>query len=145
MPRGGIRPRRTDGSTDHLLKPKWKQGRTRTIRVPVAMSDQLLEIAHRLDSGESLDLTHDNGSNERGDPIDLTHDNLAEGSSQSINLTHDNATDLSRLKAKQLEALTLLQSAITPKSKGGSYAANNATGIKRLVEQALALLVSSGD
>jgi hypothetical protein len=38
------------------------------------------------------------------------------------------------------KALALLQSAITPKSKGGSYAANNATGIKRLVEQALALL-----
>jgi len=37
-------------------------------------------------------------------------------------------------------ALTLLQKAITPKSKGGSYAANNATGLKRLVEQALELL-----
>jgi hypothetical protein len=60
-------------------------------------------------------------------------------------VTHDNKTDLSRLKAKQLEALALLQNAITPKSKGGSYAANNATGIKRLVEQALALLGSEGD
>lgn len=40
----------------------------------------------------------------------------------------------------QQVAIALLQNAITPKSKGGSYAANNATGIKRLVEQALALL-----
>lgn len=38
------------------------------------------------------------------------------------------------------EAIALLQSAITPKSKGGSYAANNATGLKKLVEQALSLL-----
>jgi len=40
------------------------------------------------------------------------------------------------------EAITLLvlQSAITPKTKGGSYAANNATGLKKLVEQALSLL-----
>ncbi len=38
------------------------------------------------------------------------------------------------------EAIALLQSAITPKTKGGSYAANNATGLKKLVEQALALL-----
>ncbi len=36
--------------------------------------------------------------------------------------------------------MTLLQSAITPKTKGGSYAANNATGLKKLVEQALSLL-----
>jgi len=145
MPRGGIRPRRTDGSTDHLLKPKWKQGRTRTIRVPVVLAEQLLEIAHRLDSGESLEMTQDNRANERGNSIELTQDKLAERSSQLIDVTQDNLTDLSRLKAKQLEALALLQNAITPKSKGGSYAANNATGIKRLVEQALALLVSSGD
>jgi len=145
MPRGGIRPRRIDGSTAHLLKPKWKQGRTRTIRVPVAMASQLLEIAHRLDSGESLELTQDNGAKEHSQSIELTQDNLVEGSSQSIELTQDNITDFERLKAKQLEAFALLQNAITPKSKGGSYAANNATGIKRLVEQALALLGSEGD
>ncbi len=142
MPRGGIRPRRTDGSTNHLLKPKWKQGRTRTIRVPVVLAEQLLEIAHRLDSGESLDLTQDNGASGRSQPIELTQDKKVEGSSQAIDVTQDNISDLSRLKAKHLEAITLLQNAITSKSKGGSYAANNATGIKRLVEQALALLVS---
>ncbi len=38
------------------------------------------------------------------------------------------------------EALILLKEAVTPKSKGGSYAANNATGLKKLVEQALVLL-----
>ncbi len=110
MPRGGIRPRRIDGSTDHLLKPKWKSGQTRTIRVPKVLADQLLEIAHKLDSGESLELTQ------------------------------DKEADLEQMKANQTKAIALLQNAITPKSKGGSYAANNATGIKRLVEQALALL-----
>jgi hypothetical protein len=109
------------------------------------MASQLLEIAHRLDSGEVLDLTRDNGANEPSRSIELTQDNLAEGSSHSIDVTQDNVPDSSRLKAKQLEALALLQNAITPKSKGGSYAANNATGIKRLVEQALALLGSEGD
>jgi hypothetical protein len=127
MPRGGIRPRRIDGSTDHLLKPKWKQGRTRTIRVPVVLAEQLLEIAHRLDSGESLDLTQDNMPEGNGSPVELTQDNIAE---------------LQQIKASQAQARALLQNAITPKSKGGSYAANNATGIKRLVEQALALLRS---
>lgn len=125
MPRGGIRPRRIDGSTDHLLKPKWKLGRTRTIRVPKVLAEQLLEIAHKLDSGESLDLTQDNGSEGNGSPVELTQDNIAE---------------LQQIKAKQAQARALLQNAITPKSKGGSYAANNATGIKRLVDLALALL-----
>jgi hypothetical protein len=78
--------------------------------VPKVLADQLLEIAHKLDSGESLELTQ------------------------------DKEADLEQMKANQTKAIALLQNAITPKSKGGSYAANNATGIKRLVEQALALL-----
>ena len=127
MPRGGIRPRRIDGSTDHLLKPKWKSGQTRTIRVPVVLAEQLLEIAHRLDDGDSLD---------------LTQDNFTEGVSAHIDVTQDNRSELQQIKASQAKALALLQNAITPKSKGGSYAANNATGIKRLVEQALALLAA---
>jgi hypothetical protein len=93
--------------------------------VPVALADQLLEIAHRLDSGESLD---------------LTQDNVAEGDGKTVELTQDKEAEEEQMKANQTKAIALLQNAITPKSKGGSYAANNATGIKRLVEQALALL-----
>jgi hypothetical protein len=37
-----------------------------------------LEIAHRLDEGEFLELTQDNRVKERGHSIELTHDNLAE-------------------------------------------------------------------
>lgn len=32
-------------------KPKWKSGNTQTIRVPVALTDQILDYAHRLDEG----------------------------------------------------------------------------------------------
>ena len=110
MPKGGLRPRSSDGSTDHLIKPKWRSGETKTIRVPVALTAQVLEIAHKLDEGELIDLSQ------------------------------DNKADSKPMTAVPPEALALLQNAITPKSKGGSYAANNATGIKRLVEQALALL-----
>ncbi len=145
MPKGGIRPRRIDGSTDHLLKPKWKQGRTRTIRVPVVLAEQLLEIAHRLDEGESLDLTQDNRAEGDGNLVELIQDNLSEGSGKHVDLKQDNRAEIEQIKASQAQALALLQDAITPKSKGGSYAANNATGIKRLVEQALALLGSEGD
>ena len=35
-------------------QPKWNKGKTRTIRVPIALADELLEIAHRLDAGEQV-------------------------------------------------------------------------------------------
>ncbi len=125
MPKGGIRPRSSDGSLAHLLQPKWKSGQTRTIRVPVVLAEQLLEIAHRLDSGESIDLTRDNNT---------------EGGGNFVDLTQDKGAELEQIKAEGAKAIALLQNAITPRAKGGNYAANNATGIKRLVEQAVALL-----
>ena len=125
MPKGGIRPRSSDGSLAHLLQPKWKQGRTRTIRVPVVLADQLLDIAHHLDLGGS---------------VDLTQDNKAQETNHSADLTQDIKSELEQLRSNQAQARALLQNAITPRQRGGSYAANNATGIKRLVEQALALL-----
>lgn len=33
-------------------KPKWKSGPTHTIRVPIALSDQILDYSHRLDEGD---------------------------------------------------------------------------------------------
>ena len=127
MPKGGIRPRSSDGSLAHLLQPKWKLSKTRTIRVPVVLAEQLLDIAHHLDSGGTIDLTIDNRAQETSHSVDLTQDILAE---------------LEQLRSNQAQALALLQNAITPRQRGGSYAANNATGIKRLVDQAIVLLRS---
>lgn len=36
-------------------QPKWKSGKTRTIRVPIAIAEQILEVARQLDKGISLD------------------------------------------------------------------------------------------
>ena len=36
-------------------KPKWKSGKTRTIRVPIAIADRVLEVAHQIDEDISLD------------------------------------------------------------------------------------------
>lgn len=35
-------------------KSGWSTAETKTIRVPEALAEQILEVAHRLDSGESL-------------------------------------------------------------------------------------------
>lgn len=32
-------------------KPKWKSGDTQTIRVPIALADQILDYAHKVDEG----------------------------------------------------------------------------------------------
>lgn len=110
MPKGGLRPRATDGSLEHLIKPKWQSGPTQTIRVPRTLASQLLELAHRLDSGETLDLTQDNNT----------------GSKQAI--------------ADYQQAIALLKKAILPTSQGGAYKANAAAQTKRLIEKALKLL-----
>lgn len=35
--------------------PHWNLGRTKTIRVPIAIADQLIQIARQLDRGEPLE------------------------------------------------------------------------------------------
>lgn len=54
MPRGG--KRLGAGS-----KPKWKHGKTKTIRVPEALADEILEIVRKLDSGASVSLAEELG------------------------------------------------------------------------------------
>ncbi|CBN58295.1 MULTISPECIES: hypothetical protein [Kamptonema] len=46
-----------NGTAENLTKfqPQWRQGKTQTIRVPIALVDQVLALARKLDGGESLD------------------------------------------------------------------------------------------
>ena len=39
----------------HKFKSKWNNGKTRTIRVPVTLADQVLDYAHQLDDGKGKD------------------------------------------------------------------------------------------
>jgi hypothetical protein len=48
MPRGGKRP----GAGG---KPTWKHGKTKVIRVPIALADEILEYARKLDTGDITD------------------------------------------------------------------------------------------
>jgi hypothetical protein len=49
MPRGGAR-------ANSGPKSNWKYGKTTTIRVPIALSAQLLEMARQLDQGNAYEL-----------------------------------------------------------------------------------------
>ena len=46
MPKGGLR------STS--WKPTWKHGATKTIRVPIRLADQILQLAKLLDEGHNI-------------------------------------------------------------------------------------------
>jgi hypothetical protein len=81
------------------------------------------------------------------DSMAVKADEWYDKAKEAQELAEDRLQEIERLRnesqnrlAADPEAIALLQNAITPKSKGGSYAANNATGLKKLVEQALALL-----
>lgn len=42
------------GNVETLKKyqPKWRSGATQTVRIPIALTDQILDHAHKLDRGE---------------------------------------------------------------------------------------------
>lgn len=48
MSRGG--KRKGSGS-----KPKWRSGKTKTVRVPESLAQEILQIAHKLDEGDIID------------------------------------------------------------------------------------------
>lgn len=51
--------RETRGLTPY--KPSWNAGATKTIRVPIALADSILEYAHKLDDGGDLPFTDNSG------------------------------------------------------------------------------------
>jgi len=63
MPRGG----RREGAGS---KPAWKQGKTKTVRIPEALADKILAIARVLDENEFSDVENWEYSTEK--VIDLT-------------------------------------------------------------------------
>jgi hypothetical protein len=48
MPRGGVR-------SNSGAKGKWKHGKTKLIRVPEELADQILEYAHKLDENAKIE------------------------------------------------------------------------------------------
>lgn len=89
-------------------KPKWKSGKTRTIRVPVAIADKVLELAHKIDKGESLD-TGDKSSN---NPTQIKLDESATTESKDI-------LDTSESIDKNHAYTILAEGLAVPSNRGG--------------------------
>jgi hypothetical protein len=50
------------------FQPKWHSGMTRTIRVPIALADQILEYAHKIDESPSQVDEDDLSYNDESEP-----------------------------------------------------------------------------
>lgn len=85
---------------------KWRSGQTRTIRVPIALAEEVLALTHKLDAGESLD-TSDK-------LVELTLENVELKSKlkKSESLVSSDKTDaatlLNQLKAKNKKSKATL-------------------------------------
>ena len=102
-------------------KPKWKSGKTQTIRVPIAIAPLVLEAARKIDKNKSKSLTQANNEVKTAN----------EDNSSLFTVTSDSVIN---------EALEILKLAIKPKKQGGSYASNNSRGIKEEVIKAITIL-----
>ena len=47
-------PKPLPAPAESLYKPKWKTGQTKTIRVPVAISEAVMAIAHCIDADPTI-------------------------------------------------------------------------------------------
>lgn len=54
--RGGLKPRKSDNSTEHLYRSKWNHGKTKTVRVPIALEEKALKIIKALDEGKTIEI-----------------------------------------------------------------------------------------
>lgn len=90
------------------FKPKWKSGKTRTIRVPVAIAKRVLEVAHQIDEGESHD-TSDTNQN----TLPLSH------ADNHLGTEANNIIDTSESIDKNLAQSILIEGLAVPSNKGG--------------------------
>ena len=58
MSKGGLMPKKSDGSINHLFKNKWNLGKTTNVRIPMVMKDELKEVAKYFDSLDEYQLNN---------------------------------------------------------------------------------------
>lgn len=101
------------------MRSSWHLGKTCTIRIPIEIKDQLLDIAKHIDSGGDIFLSDSQ--------IENHNDEL----SKTI-LSQDNIENI----------ITILKHGITPKKQGGVYNSSNANTLKQEVYKVLEILKS---
>ncbi|KAB8313850.1 hypothetical protein SD81_014620 [Tolypothrix campylonemoides VB511288] len=109
-------------------KPIWKNKETITIRVPKLIATQVLELAHRLDSGENIELDTESKTSKINEII--TKSNLTT-QEKEYDFVMDSNLEETEIITKSITTSNLLNDEIITKSK---------TSITRAVEVAKKIL-----
>ena len=102
-------------------KPKWKSGKTQTIRVPIAIAPLVLEAAREIDENNYQSLTQVNKK--------------VKATNEGVNNLFTDTSDSSIA-----DVLEILKLAVTPKRQGGAYISNNSKLLKEEVIKAIVIL-----
>lgn len=86
---------------------KWRSGATRTIRIPIALTDQVLDFALRLDAGESLSQVNHADVTQKGE---LSCESLSQAIQVLNEALHLKANAGGKIKDRIREAIALLES-----------------------------------
>jgi hypothetical protein len=105
---------------NHLMRSSWHLGKTCTIRIPIEIKDQLLDVAKHIDNGGDISLSNLQtlDSNTEASKTILSQDSI------------DNV-------------ITILKHGITSKKQGGVYNSSNANSLKKEVVKVLKILGST--
>ena len=132
-------------------KPKWNLGKTKTIRVPIAIAERVLDYAHQLDERHSPDTSeyiNNNGTASKSDnEIKKLKQKISELEKQLISVTSDKngvsskderaepETHLNKSKITDTSELIDIKEARAIISEGLSTPSNRGGGIRKCLIQ----------
>ena len=143
------------------FQPKWRSGKTQTIRVPIAIADLVLEAAQEIDNNGNKSLLQvikesrsevDKEGNQLVLEIVQAKDKLISGLKKQLSTVTSERDELLADKANQSkntdtsdsklinEVLEILKHGVTPKRQGGAYTSNNSKLLKEDVLKAITIL-----
>ena len=128
--------------TKHLMKSSWNLGKTVTIRIPLAIKEQLLGIARHLDSGGKVVLS-DRKHSEQNEEFAKTilSQVVLENKKSELPFTDSEETSETILSQDTIEEIiSILENGITSKKQGGVYNSSNASTLKKEVIKVLKIL-----
>lgn len=128
--------------TKHLMKSSWNLGKTVTIRVPLAIKEQLLGIARHIDGNGKIVLSEQVKTNQnKKSPETILSQDIVESSKSVIPFSDDLKHNETILSQDIIDEITnILKHGILSKKEGGIYNSSNATSLKKQVIKVLEIL-----
>ena len=130
---------------NHLMKSSWNLGKTVTIRIPLAIKEQLLAIARHIDSNGKIVLSDREAiANNSKDSKGILSQDISTDNKSDIPFSDNLEQSEDILSQDTLDkAISILRHGITSKREGGIYNSSNASTLRKEVIKAIDLLSGS--